>query len=350
MADNTKISWAKHTWNPIAGCDIESPGCKICYAMRRVAPRLASNPATPQYHGTVKKTKTGYVWTGKIGIAGPKVWERPFKWRKPAAIFVNSTSDLFHPSVPDDVRDRVMATAALNPRHIFQILTKRPGVMQEYLCQHAIDGYGGGSRSNGPLNDRFDTNTRVVLRACEIHGGFPDTRIPWPLSNIWLGTSVEDQKRADERFAPMRELAADGWNTWVSYEPALGSVSWNGWEFIKWMVSGGESGDGARPSHPDWHCFTRDWCGKHAIDYHFKQWGAFYPVHRSDLDEYGDWIGDGPRPHIESVNGTDECGYYCSEEHGHIDHRACFMKRIGSKAAGRQLDGQTHDAMPGDLT
>ena len=133
MAENSKIEWTDATWNPIAGCDIVSPGCRQCYAMRRVAPRLAANPATPHYHGTVKKTKTGYVWTGKIGIASDKVFNRPLAWKKPRKIFVNSTSDLFHPNVPDEVIDRCFAVMSLCPQHTFQVLTKRPKRMLEYI-------------------------------------------------------------------------------------------------------------------------------------------------------------------------------------------------------------------------
>jgi protein gp37 len=73
----------------------------------------------------------------------------------------------------------------------------------------------------------------------------------WPLPNVWLGVSVEDQQRADERRQPMLDLAGAGWTTFVSYEPALGLVDWSGWEFLKWMISGGESGP--RPTQPDWH-------------------------------------------------------------------------------------------------
>ena len=84
MAENSKIEWTEATWNPIAGCSVKSPGCTNCYAMRRVAPRLAKNPAIPHYHDTVKKAANGqYVWTGKIGIADDKVFLKPMTWRKP---------------------------------------------------------------------------------------------------------------------------------------------------------------------------------------------------------------------------------------------------------------------------
>lgn len=116
MADHSHIEWTDATWNPIAGCSIVSPGCTNCYAMRRVAPRLAANPATPHYAGTVQPSKAGPVWTGKIGIASDRVLTAPLRWRAPRRIFVNSTSDLFHENVPDAVIDRVFAVMALSPQ------------------------------------------------------------------------------------------------------------------------------------------------------------------------------------------------------------------------------------------
>jgi hypothetical protein len=80
----------------------------------------------------------------------------------------------------------------------------------------------------------------------------------------------------------MRVIAQDGWPTWVSYEPALGNVDWSGWEFIKWLVSGGESGEKAQPSHPYWHIHARDFCRKNNIAYFFKQWGKWEPRYGSD--------------------------------------------------------------------
>ena len=111
----TKIQWTERTWNPIAGCSVVSPGCTNCYAMRRVAPRLAANPATPHYHGTVQPSKAGHVWTGKIGIASDAKFLEPLRVKMPAMWFVNSTSDLFHEAVPDEVIDRVFAVMAASP-------------------------------------------------------------------------------------------------------------------------------------------------------------------------------------------------------------------------------------------
>ena len=323
MADGTKIEWSDATWNVITGCSVVSPGCTNCYAMRLAGTRMKNHPSRK---GLTRASKAGPVWTG--GIRFNEQWlDQPVRWKRPRMIFVCAHGDLFAEGVTDDMIDRVFAVMALCPQHIFQVLTKRPERMLAYI-------------ETDP-GDRINSVAGTMMHWDDM----PDDA-QWPARNIWLGVSVEDQKRANERAPYMWSLSGAGWMTWVSYEPALGPVDWGSWEFIDWMVSGGESGPGARPSHPDWHRETRDWCAFYDIPYHFKQWGDWYPVNRSELNEYGEWLGGGPEPIIRSVDGTDECGYYCDEDHGHIDHRAHFMKRIGKKAAGRMLDGRIHDGFP----
>ncbi|MEL6785262.1 MAG: DUF5131 family protein, partial [Pseudomonadota bacterium] len=96
----SKIEWTEDTWNPIVGCSVVSPGCTNCYAMK-LAPKLAANPASPQYAGTIQNTKGGPVWTGKVNAASDSVWMKPLRRRKPTMYFVNSMGDLFHEDVPD---------------------------------------------------------------------------------------------------------------------------------------------------------------------------------------------------------------------------------------------------------
>ena len=176
----TKIQWTEDTWNPIAGCSVISPGCTNCYAMRRVAPRLSNNPATPHYHGTVQPSKAGHVWTGKIGIAGDTAFLKPLRTRKPTMYFVNSVSDLFHENVPHEVIDRIFAVMALCPQHTFQILTKRSARMRDYMQDPETE---------------FD---RVYNAAGQLRAAWAP--VSFPLPNVWLGVSVEDQTRADERI------------------------------------------------------------------------------------------------------------------------------------------------------
>lgn len=149
-----------------------------------------------------------------------------------------------------------------------------------------------------------------------------------PLPHVWIGCSAEDQPRADERREAMEALARMGWLTWVSYEPALAAVNWKGWEFLKWMVSGGESGKHARPAQPDWHRATRDFAAQNNIAYLFKQWGEFAPVYAP-------------------------CAPEPAEQTYHVLHRpdgVPNMQRVGKKAAGRLLDGREWNQFPESLT
>lgn len=337
----TKIQWTEETWNPIAGCSVVSPGCTNCYAMRRQAPRLAANPQTPQYHGTIQKTKAGAVWSGKIGIAGGGTFLKPLRTRKPTMWFVNSMSDLFHENVPDEVIDRVFAVMALCPQHTFQVLTKRPKRMREYLSDKAArirvlqDGVdralaAAGIRWNGDWADRHSQAIAGATR--------------WPLPNVWLGVSVEDQTRADERIPDL--LATPAAIRFISAEPLLGSVDLTslctGHHFINalsgmkyhdapegvhsatdrgphldWIIVGGESGNGARPMHPDWAREIRDQCASAGVAFFFKQWGNHLPG--------GQMMADG-RPWAPIGGNT---------------------LHATKALAGRFLDGVEHNAMPG---
>jgi protein gp37 len=139
----------------------------------------------------------------------------------------------------------------------------------------------------------------------------------------------------------LAELAATGWNTWVSYEPALGPVDWSGWEFIRWLVSGGESGHDARPTHPDWHRAARDFCVARGIPYHMKQWGEWAPHLDRDKDDpdwrapYSQWGADRS---FQFLNLEGGCGFHGDRLH--------VMRRVGKKAAGALLDGVEWRQMP----
>jgi protein gp37 len=141
----------------------------------------------------------------------------------------------------------------------------------------------------------------------------------FPLHNVWLGVSVEDQTRAEERREDLRALAEAAWTTFASYEPALGPVDWTGWEFLRLLISGGENGP--RPSHPDWHRAARDFCAVHDIAYFFKRWGSWVPI--------DDW----PSEIVENLDVRD----LAVED----------MVKAGKARAGRLLDGREHNDMPG---
>jgi len=262
MSANSSIEWTEATWNPVRGCDIVSPGCTNCYAMK-VAHRFSG--AGKPYDGLTKLTKGGPVWTGQVRLV-PEALGMPLRWRKPRRIFVNSMSDLFHEDVPDGFITEVWRTMADTPHHTYQILTKRPARMAENL-----------------------------RRALSI-GDF----IAPPLENVWLGVSVEDQRRADERIPLL--LLTPAAVRWLSVEPLLGPVDlWPWIADLDWVVVGGESGHGARPMDQDWARSLRDQCNEAAVPFFFKQWGTLK-------------LADG--------------------------------RVVGKKQAGRMLDGLTYNGYP----
>lgn len=319
MADGTKIEWTEATWNPVTGCSVLSPGCTNCYAMKLAGTRLRRHPSRA---GLTRDSKAGPVWNGQVRFN--EQWlDQPLRWRRPRMIFVCAHGDLFHDSVPDDWIDRVFAVMALAPQHTFQVLTKRSARMREYLTAD-------------------DVQARVFGAACDLNRsiGFKVQRTVWfggdedapllPLPNCWLGVSVEDQQRADERVPDL--LATPAAVRWLSCEPLLDHVAVFDMDGpidvpdgiqspLHWIVAGGESGPGARPMHPDWARSLRDQCSAADVPFFFKQWGGWFPT---DTCDHPVW----DRPH-------------CSA-HGVIYYR------LGKKAAGRRLDGVEHSGMPAD--
>jgi protein gp37 len=219
VSDNTKIEWADATVNAINGCSVTSPGCTNCYAMKLAGTRMKSHPTR---EGLTIETKAGPVWTGEVRLHEPALLQ-PFSWSKPRRIFWNAHGDTFHDAVPDEWIDRVFAVAALTPQHTHMILTKRSKRMREYwACNSVWD------RIAGRMNK---------LKPLRYLGGRYEKLDDAPLRNVWLGVSVEDQTRADERREDFRNTPAAV--KFVSYEPALGYVNWAGWEFIDQIIAGG---------------------------------------------------------------------------------------------------------------
>lgn len=256
----------------------------------------------PSRAGLTTMTKAGPVWNGKISLNHDWL-DQPLRWKRPRRIFVCAHGDLFHDGVPDDFIAQVWDTMEGASHHTFQILTKRPARM------------------------------RALLR---------DTRRFPPLAHVWLGTSVENQEWADRRRDDLAALAAAGWNTFVSYEPALGPIDWRGWEFLGWLISGGESGPKARPSHPDWHRAARDFCTAQGIPYFFKQWGEFTEVDGPHcrapcaMREGDAWIeSDGRLVKRDRESNLTRSVYKTS-----------VMRRLGKSRAGRLLDGREWNEMP----
>jgi len=343
----SKIEWTEATWNPIAGCSVVSPGCTNCYAMRQ-AHRLASNPATPHYAGTTQMSRGGPVWTGKIGVAPDKVLTAPLRRRKPTTYFVNSMSDLFHEAVPDEVIDRVFAVMALRPQHRFQILTKRPDRMRGYVSSlHAM----------AVTEGRVEKAAEDMTEAMGYDGGGASSRVFEAvhdgLRNVWLGVSIEDQRRADELIPHL--LATPAAVRFVSAEPLLGPVDLKLWlrpitikrsgvigpprlfsPALDWVIAGGESGPGARPMHPDWARTIRDQCSAAGVPFFFKQWGAWKPTRVAIPSD----LVDARRALILSPDGRQSSGLMP------YPPDAWVVENIGKRTAGRTLDGRIWSEVP----
>lgn len=334
------IEWTEETWNPVVGCRKVSEGCDNCYAER-----------------VSKRTRPGVPFE-KVELKAHKLSE-PLRRRKPTMYFVNSMSDLFHDDVPDDFIAQVFAVMAEAPHHTFQVLTKRQGRMASLL--------------------RDDAFGRAVALACCDLDDVPGVRLlednawSWPLENVWLGVSVENQHWADIRIPKLLETPAAV--RFLSCEPLLGPISlrehlygvclscdahvlagdvtphWPGghlragladslcgpvdWRGPNWVIVGGESGPGARPMHPDWARSIRDQCVAAGVPFFFKQWGEWAP----------EMEGGAARPYGASVIDTTEP----DSRRAWMLARAggCYaMQRVGKKRAGRELDGRTWGEMP----
>jgi len=249
----TTIAWTDTTWNPVRGCSIVSAGCTNCYAMK-MAHRF-SGPGKP-YDGLTKMSPGGPVWTGKVRCVSEKLGE-PLYWRKPQRIFVNSMSDLFHEDVPDSFIDQVFAVMGAT-NHTFQILTKRPARMREYIA------------NEDPEDLAWRINHTVLKRS---HYG---ERATWPLPNAWLGVSAEDQRAFNERWPLLRDTPAA--IRFLSLEPLLGAIDIRPALTagkLHWVIIGGESGPKARPFDVAWARSVRDQCSAAGVSYFFKQTGSF---------------------------------------------------------------------------
>ena len=242
-----------------------------------------------------------------VTIRDDKMLTQPLRWREPKRIFVNSLSDLFHADVPDEFIARVFAVMAGAPQHTFQLLTKRHGRMRSLLRSERFQEVLAGAARQLYI----DQGRRV--------NGARLANLVWPLPNVWLGVSVENQQWADLRVPAL--LGTPAAVRFLSCEPLLGPVCLDPWHTehddgrarcdgplasgLDWVIAGGESGKGARPMHPDWARSLRDQCVAAGVPFLFKQWG--------------NWA-----PHL-------------------LGHSPA---NVGKKAAGRELDGRTWDEYP----
>jgi protein gp37 len=279
---STKIQWTQETWNPVGGCRRKSPGCLNCYAERQ-AHRLAGNPnekIQALYSGLTQITNGRPGWTGATSFSGSALL-KPLKTRKPTTFFI-SLSDLFYDARSDTDIDMVFAVMALSGRHRFQVLTKYADRMQRYVTRLASSIF--------PL----EMCARMLGYTFDYNG---TPLLSWPIPNIWLGVSVEDQKHADERIPLLLRTPAA--LRFVSYEPALAGVNFDpiwlrpspstafldgrvkpesplsvGCVGLDWIICGGESGPGARPCDVAWVRSAVRQCADAGVSCFVKQLGA----------------------------------------------------------------------------
>lgn len=218
MAEHSAIEWTDASWNAVTGCTKVSPGCKNCYA-ERLAFRLRAM-GNPRY-------RNGFDVT-----LHPDQLTLPLRWRRPKRVFVNSMSDLFHETVPDDYIRQVFDVMVQAHWHVFQVLTKR----SERLARLSRD-------------------------------------LPWP-SNVWQGVSVESDRYVP-RVDDLRTVPAAV--RFLSVEPLLGPIPRLPLDGLHWVIVGGESGGGRRPMAPEWAQEIRDQCVAAGVPFFFKQWGGRTP-------------------------------------------------------------------------
>lgn len=267
----TTIEWTDETWNPVRGCKKVSPGCDHCYA-ERFAERWRGVPGNAYEAGFDPR----FV---------PEALAEPLRWRLPRTVFVNSMSDLFQGAFSDEQIASVFGVMAACPQHTFQVLTKRQDRLAKWFAW--VESSVG--PSGVPLGPAGRCNEAAVwaLTKDEV---FPDRlagcRGTWPLPNVWLGVSVEDQAYADLRIPKL--LAVPAAVRFVSYEPALGPVDFRKYlgafevphtrpglgPFLDWVIMGGESGPGAREMMGTWVRMTRNACDAAGVPFFFKQWGG----------------------------------------------------------------------------
>jgi len=297
MAENSKIEWCDHSWNPWVGCTKISPACDHCYA-----------------EGWAKRTGGAALWQGERRRTSVQNWRQPLKWDRAAAsagvrakVFCASLADVFDNQVPQEWRTDLWALIRSTPHLDWLLLTKRPQNIEKFVP--------------------FD---------------WPDTGY----QNVWLGTTVENQQEADRRIPHLLSVPARV--HFLSCEPLLGpldiaqylepdeihGIDWSrptgqkvgaciGFRpAVQWVIAGGESGPGARPMHPDWAGTLRDQCAAAGVAFHFKQWG--------------EWVAEIQSPEDVVLPGWSREFWKGGPS----------MWKTGKKAAGRLLDGVEHNGMP----
>lgn len=284
MSNNTSIEWTDRTWNPVRGCSRVSPGCVNCYA-EGIAARF-SKPGLA-YEGLAKRVGGEARWTGQVRLIRDALTE-PLSWRKPQRIFVNSMSDLFHEALTNEQIALVFGAMAAAPQHTFQVLTKRADRMREWFKW--AEEYEPDEGGIGPHRAMYDAichdGENSWPESWDSDGPLP-LGDSWPLKNVWLGVSVEDQVRAGERIAELVRTPAAV--RFLSCEPLLEHIALGllgtmpkDWGMgyapicsrLNWVIIGGESGRNARPFDVQWARSIVKECADADVACFVKQLGA----------------------------------------------------------------------------
>ena len=303
MSQDSKIEWTDHTFNPWEGCQRVGPGCDHCYAETRNA-RYSGGQAINWGPGAPRR---------RTSMSN---WHLPRRWNAQAEafqaqhgrrqrVFCASLADVFDNAVSREWRDDLAALILDTSDLDWLLLTKRIGNAGAMLSEMFLDG------------------------------------LP---ANVWLGATVVNQAEADRDIPKLLRIPASV--RFLSMEPLLGSVSFEGFfanpsniadgtnalEELDWVIAGGESGPGARPTHPNWHRELRDQCEAVGTPFLFKQWGEFAPA-LSGL-------------HFLPLEGCPQFRPRAAGQDTHDFGDGYGAVRIGKKAAGRELDGKTWDEFP----
>lgn len=346
MAENTKIEWAHHTFNPWIGCTKVSPGCDHCYAEADFDKRRH----VVQWGAGQARKRTA-----------PSTWLQPLRWNAEAKrlgvryrVFCASLADVFDNEVPVEWRNELFELIKATPHLDWLLLTKRIG------------------------------NVKAMLPSATSHEDAHLFAELWP--NVWIGASITSQAEADRDIPKL--LAVPAAKRFLSMEPLLGPVDLlkngdtlcrcdgclsmakqypesPGLQRIDWVIVGGESGPNARPMHPDWARSLRDQCQAAGVPYLFKQWGEWKPINQMDEAEHGPLYVSKvkAKPHEDQGNLDDIYGRNCTVPFTVVHHDGSMHDisepmsfrqgtgamqtfKVGKKAAGRELDGRTWDEVP----
>jgi len=310
MAENSKIEWTHHTFNPWLGCTKVSPACDGCYAEAMIDLRF----------GRMK-------WGGPRIRTAPENWRKPLKWNETAKrsgikqrVFCASLADVFDNQVSAEWRTDLFRLIEDTPHLVWMLLTKRPH------------------------------NIVAMIKRSGIADSQGKKSLP---RNAALGTTVEDQKRADTNIPALLRAkeACTPEFAFVLCEPLLGSLDLRTLDLqgVDWVLAGGETDQGphrARPMHPDWLRGLRDQCRDAGVPFHFRGWGEYRAL---EADRAGIEPQQGlRRPSRILWMSTD--GQRSPEREALADQTGNLpIERLGRKRTGRRLDGVEHDGLPAKL-